>query len=174
MVEKKWRTLSGVEVNLRQTIEQEMQDYPDIKGVIVATDSQQIGKETEYVTVVTVHRPSKGGRVFYCRERVPRIRDLHQRLWKEAWMSTELAMELTTAPDIGGVNIKVIEIHIDANIDKKFKSSKYVEELVGLVVGQGFSAIVKPDAWAASHAADHVVKHKNQRGISKKARRRAA
>jgi len=38
-----------------------------------------------------------------------------------------------------------------------------VEELVGLVVGQGFNAVVKPEAWAASHAADHAVKHKDER-----------
>jgi predicted RNase H-related nuclease YkuK (DUF458 family) len=29
---------------------------------------------------------------------------------------------------------------------------------VGLVVGQGFKALIKPESWAASHAADHVVR----------------
>jgi predicted RNase H-related nuclease YkuK (DUF458 family) len=38
------------------------------------------------------------------------------------------------------------------------KSSAYVQELVGLVVGQGFKALIKPQSWAASHAADHVVR----------------
>jgi hypothetical protein len=37
-------------------------------------------------------------------------------------------------------------------------SSKYVQELVGLVVGQGFAVRIKPDAWCAAHAADHVVR----------------
>jgi Ribonuclease H-like len=40
----------------------------------------------------------------------------------------------------------------------KHKSSAYVQELVGLVVGQGFKALIKPEAWAATHAADHVVR----------------
>jgi hypothetical protein len=38
------------------------------------------------------------------------------------------------------------------------KSSAYVQELEGLVVGQGFKALIKPESWAASHAADHVVR----------------
>jgi predicted RNase H-related nuclease YkuK (DUF458 family) len=42
----------------------------------------------------------------------------------------------------------------------RFKSSAYVQELVGLVVGQGFKALIKPESWAASHAADHVVRAK--------------
>jgi predicted RNase H-related nuclease YkuK (DUF458 family) len=138
-----------------------MSAFPDAE-LHIGCDSQQVEKLTEYVTVVVIHRLGKGGRVFYSREKVPRIRELRERLWKEVWRSTELAMELTSTPDIGDVEpIAVCAIHIDANVDPKHKSSKYVEELVGLVMGQGFHAMVKPEAWAASHAADHVVKHKN-------------
>lgn len=163
MIEKKWKTLAGVEIDLRSAIEAEMRAYPDVE-VTVASDSQQRGQSTEYVTVVTLIRPGKGGRVLFNRELIPRVRELRERLWKETWRSTELAMELTSTPDIGErVTIDINAIHIDANIDPKHKSSKYVEELVGLVVGQGFKAVVKPESWAASHAADHAVKHKNER-----------
>jgi predicted RNase H-related nuclease YkuK (DUF458 family) len=51
-----------------------------------------------------------------------------------------------------------LAVHIDANPVLKHKSSAYVQELVGLVVGQGFKALIKPHSWAASHAADHVVR----------------
>ncbi len=169
MLEKKWKTLNGEPVDLKKSIEAEL--VAAIEGghvlpeVHIGSDSQQFGKDTEYVTVVVVYNPGKGGRVFFCRERVPRIKELRERLWKEVWRSTELAMELTTTPDIGKneVEIDIQAIHIDANIDPKHKSSKYVEELVGSVMGQGFNAIVKPEAWAASHAADHAVKHKDER-----------
>lgn len=164
MIEKKWRTLHGQTVDLRSELEREIDVYPDAE-VHLGSDSQQVGQSTEYVTVCVVHRPSKGGRVFFCRERVPRIRDLRERLWNEVWRSTELAMELTTQPDIvncrASQSIVVAAVHIDANVDPQHKSSRHVEELVGLVMGQGFRAIVKPEAWAASHAADHAVKHKN-------------
>ena len=162
MIEKRWRTLGGGdEVDLRSAIESELRDFPDAE-VTVASDSQQRGQWTEYVTVVTLIRPGKGGRVIFNRERVPRTVELRERLWKETWRSTELAMELTSSPDVGrwGQRIDVAAVHIDANVDPKHRSSKYVEELVGLVVGQGFRAVVKPEAWAASHAADHVVKGK--------------
>ncbi len=163
MIEKKWKTLAGEEVDLRSTIEACLREYPDAE-VTIASDSQQRGQHTEYVTVVTLIRPGKGGRVLFNRELISRVRELRERLWKETWRSTELAMELTETPDIGDrMQIDVQAIHIDANVDPKHKSSKYVEELVGLVVGQGFKAVVKPEAWAASHAADHAVKHKNER-----------
>lgn len=164
MIEKRWRTLGGEEVDLRLAIEAELRDFPDAE-VTVASDSQQRGQWTEYVTVVTLIRPGKGGRVIFNREKTPRTQELRERLWKETWRSTELAMELTSSPDVGqwGQRIDVAAVHIDANVDPKHKSSRYVEELVGLVVGQGFRAVVKPDSWAASHAADHAVKHKDER-----------
>lgn len=165
MLEKRWRTLAGADVILRDAIELELRSCSDAE-VHIGSDSQQSGKRTEYVTVCVVHRPTKGGRVFFCRENVPRIRELRERLWNEAWRSTELAMELTRTSDIvsqgEGQSISVAAIHIDANLDPKHKSSKHVEELVGLVMGQGFRAVVKPEAWAASHAADHAVKGRNE------------
>lgn len=164
MIEKNWKTLSGQKIDLRSVIESELRDYPDAE-VHIGSDSQQVKRHTEYVTVVVIHRPAKGGRVFFCREQIPRVRELRERLWKEVWRSTELAMELTSTPDIGehAVPIHVTAVHIDANVDPKHKSSKYVEELVGLAMGQGFNAIAKPEAWAASHAADHAVKGKHER-----------
>jgi len=182
MIEKKWKTLSGLDINLKDTIEAELSialEAGTPAELHIGSDSQQAGKDTEYVTVVVIHREGKGGRVFFCREKVPRIKDLRERLWREVWRSTELAMELTATPDIGynRHEIVIAAVHIDANLDKKHKSSKYVEELTGLVMGQGFKAMVKPAAWAASHAADHAVKHKNERKrphADNKGRRRAA
>lgn len=51
-----------------------------------------------------------------------------------------------------------LTVHIDANPVVKHKSSAYVQELVGLVMAQGFKALIKPDSWAATHAADHIVR----------------
>lgn len=167
MIEKKWRALSGAVIDLRSTIESELRVSAEegiSAEVTIATDSQQRGKHTEYVTVVTVIRPGKGGRVFFTRELIPRVKTLRERLWNEAWRSSELAMELTATPDIGErMEIPIHAVHIDANVDPKHKSSEYVQELVGLVAGMGFNAVVKPESWAASHAADHVVKHKEER-----------
>ncbi len=169
MIEKRWKTLSGEDVKLREAVIDEITACRAaglVHELHVGSDSQQAGKNTEYVTVVVITRKGKGGRVFFSRERVPRIRALRERLYHEVWRSTELAMELTSTPDIGvadEVSVDDITIHVDANIDPKYKSSEYVQELAGLCVGMGFNQVLlKPNSWAASHAADHVVKNKNE------------
>ena len=48
----------------------------------------------------------------------------------------------------------VIEIHLDINSNLRYRSSQYKNELIGLVSSQGFQCLIKPDAWAASGAAD--------------------
>lgn len=124
----------------------------DGQVVHIGTDSLQTGRYTQFVTVVAVLTPGKGGRVAYSREVVPRIKSLRDRLLKEVWRSVELGMKL--APVVPGE----MTVHVDANPSERYMSSKYVQELVGLVVGQGFAVRIKPDSWAASHAADHVVR----------------
>lgn len=165
MLERKWKTMLGDEVpDMRAQLEELMLEGG--KDVHVGTDSQQNGLHTDYVTVIVVLTPSKGGRAFYTKQRVTRIRELRERLTKEAWMSTELAMELSGTSDIGdGRSImhsdrmpNGLSVHLDLNPDARHRSSQYVQELVGLVVGQGFRCLLKPDSWAASHAADHAVR----------------
>jgi uncharacterized protein len=125
--------------------------------VHVGTDSLQAGRFTQFVTVVVVLTPGKGGRAAYSREVVPRIKSLRERLLKEVWRSVTLGLEFTDI--VPGE----LSIHIDANPVVAHKSSAYVQELVGLVVGQGFKAVIKPESWAASHAADHVVRTQGKR-----------
>lgn len=164
MLEKKWKTLDGLPVDIVSALADELSTRVDCE-LHVGTDSQQMGTKTEFVTVAVVVRPRKGARVFYYREKVPRIKSLRERLTREAWLSMELAMELTSTPDIGKpmVEMEQLTIHIDANPDPRFKSSAYVQELAGMCVGQGFNVLLKPHAWAAMHAADHAVKHKTDK-----------
>lgn len=146
----KWKTLKEERV---EDIAAWVKDATrDGQHLHIGTDSLQTGRYTQFVTVVVILTPSKGGRVAYCREVVPRIESLRQRLLAEVYKSTEVAMELTET-----VNGE-LTVHVDANPEEKHMSSKYVQELAGLVVGQGFKVLIKPESWAASHAADHVVR----------------
>jgi uncharacterized protein len=145
-----WKTLNEVKV---PDILQFVQDASrDGQAVHIGTDSLQSGRFTQFVTVVVILTPRKGGRVAYRREIVPRITSLRERLLKEVWRSVDLGLQFS--PIVKGD----LAVHIDANPVVAHKSSQYVQELVGLVVGQGFKALIKPDSWAASHAADHVVR----------------
>lgn len=163
----KWKTLTGDKIeNIVEWVKQETKSGQIIH---IGTDSLQTGRWTQFVTVVVILNPPKGGRVAYLRSAVPRITSLRERLNKEVWESIHLAMQLPESPEL--------TVHIDANPNEKFMSSKYLQELVGLVVGQGFKALWKPDSWAATHAADHIVRignvsHGKERLAAKAPRRR--
>ncbi len=145
-----WKTLNEVKI---PDILQFVSDVTnDGQAVHVGTDSLQTGRLTQFVTVVVILTPRKGGRVAYRKETVPRITSLRERLLKEVWKSVDLGLHFS--PIVKGD----LTVHIDANPVVAHKSSAYVQELVGLVVGQGFKALIKPESWAASHAADHVVR----------------
>jgi len=159
-----WSTISGVDV---PSIEQYVAEAAKGGRVVhIGTDSLQCGKETQFVTVVAVLTPHSGGRAAYSRVIVPRMTSLRERLLKEVWYSVELGLQLSKFVD------GELTVHVDANPKERYMSSKYVQELVGLVLGQGFKVLIKPDSWAATHAADHIVRTLNTRAAI--ARERAA
>lgn len=155
MLEKTWKTIDGTVVpDLLAKIKEVMAE-PD-REIHVGSDSQQAGRFTEYVTVIVLLQKGKGGRAFYIREKVSRVKSLRERLMREVWMSVNVGLELNAhMPETVGLTV-----HVDANPNLKFRSSDHVKELTAMVVSQGFKTLLKPDSWAASHLADHVVKHK--------------
>ena len=147
---EKWKTLSGKPIP--DVVEYVKENAKDGQIVHIGTDSLGVGKYTQFVTVVAILTPMKGGTVAYTREMVPRITSLREKLLKEVWKSVDLGIRLH--PYIPGD----LTVHIDANPVIVHRSSKYVQELTALVVSQGFKAQLKPDAWAASHCADHLTR----------------
>lgn len=154
MLSRQWKTVDGVKVEDAASVIEAA--CGGVRKIYVGTDSQQDGLKTQFVTVVVIHDEGKGGRAFYTKDTVPRIKSLRERLLKEVWMSVQLAMEIS--PFIKETS--ELEVHVDVNTNTRFKSSAYVKEVTSLVVSQGFNAKLKPDAWAAMHVADHVVKTK--------------
>lgn len=120
----------------------------------IGTDSQNYSKKRccVFTSVLVAHTKSRnGGSAIIHKDVVPFMDSLRQRLLMEAMRSLEVAWWLSTKipkEDIVGVAL-------DVNANLKFKSGKYKEELVGLVVAQGFNALIKPYAWAASCVADN-------------------
>lgn len=156
-MEKTWKTLSGSEVT--DYIEQVKKYISEgATEIHVGTDSQQYSDVTEFATVIALINPGHGGRVLWTKYKQKRIHSLRERLLKEVLMSVEHAIE---------VNMHISEdvklsVHVDVNPNVEFKSSKYIQEMVGMVVGQGLTVLTKPYGWAAAHVADHIVKHKNE------------
>jgi len=152
MIELRWKTIDGRPIDLRKEFMEAVKEGD--REVHIGTDSQQKTGVTSFVTVLVVLQPGKGGRAFCVKDKSPRIRSLRERLLKEVWLSVSLGMELERLMPVKSP----LTIHIDANPDVKFRSSDHVKELVGMVVGQGFRSLVKPDSWCATNCADRIVK----------------
>lgn len=109
-----------------------------------------------YTTVVVVHKDGRHGcRVFgdICSEK-----DYDQkksrpamRLMNEVYKTVALFEQLL--PVLGD---RPVELHLDINPNKLHGSSCVIDQAIGYVKGvAGLSPKVKPDGWAATHAADH-------------------
>ena len=151
-----WKSLSGRRIQdivdaVRRLVGEEE------RMIHVGTDAKNRGFHTDFVTVVAVLDPGRGGRVFYRRVRHPRMKSLAQRLFREAELSLETALQIH--PEV----VQDITVHVDANEDQRHRSSKYVQALSGMVLGHGFQVMVKPNAWCATHVADYVVKDKHRK-----------
>lgn len=145
-----WRTLTGSRVG--DVVEFVREHARSGQVVHLGTDSLQRARQTRFVTVVAILTPGRGGRAIWAQATSPRIASLRERLLREVWLSVELGLRLD--PVVPGP----LHVHIDANPVERHKSSAYVQELVGLVVSQGFRAVIKPESWAASRAADRLVR----------------
>ncbi|ACX53187.1 protein of unknown function DUF458 [Ammonifex degensii KC4] len=124
--------------------------------VIIGSDSQVFQGETHFITAVIVHRLGKGARYFYQRRTNRRIRSLRQRIFYETSLSLEVGSMVSKALAAAGLENLKVEIHIDVGTHGETKD--LIREVVGMVVGSGFQAKIKPEAFGASTVADKHTK----------------
>lgn len=137
-----------------------------ILKVSVGTDSQKAGKFTyKFATVILITTTEdlgggvvvgRGGMViastYYHDFKQANSKELvNERMVFEVGKSVEVAYEI--APLLDLYDIKM-EIHADINPDPKHDSNKALQQAVGYILGMGYDFKIKPDAWAASTAAD--------------------
>lgn len=128
-------------------------------SVYLGSDSERFRKDgvwwARYMTVVVVHIDSRHGcRVF---GKVEEERDYdakknrpRTRLLNEAIKVTTLFQELEDV-----LIDRHVEVHIDINGKKEHGSNIVMQEAIGYVLGNtGIRPKIKPQAWAASYAAD--------------------
>lgn len=130
-------------------------------SVYIGCDSIRFKKngkwKARYSTVVILHMDSKHGcQLFHIEEVMDDYGNLKQRLLNEVSFAISVASELMDV-----IGNRHVEIHLDINPNPKHKSSVAVKEALGYVRGTfGFDAKIKPEAFAATHAADHAVRNK--------------
>ncbi|HET7560597.1 MAG TPA: ribonuclease H-like YkuK family protein [Limnochordia bacterium] len=123
--------------------------------LIIGTDSQ-FAEETCFVTAIVVHRRGKGGRYYYARDRERVSSSLRQRIFYETSRSLSVAGRLVEKLNEFGVRNLNVEIHLD--VGESGRTKDLIREVVGMVVGSGFDARIKPDSYGASKVADKYTK----------------
>ncbi len=119
--------------------------------LIVGSDSQS-KEQVCFVTAVVVHRLGKGGRYFYAKKNVNKMPSLRQRIFYEAHLSLDVASKIAAKISENGFSDLNVEIHLD--VGRNGQTRFLIKELVQQIVGSGFEAKIKPDAFGASQVAD--------------------
>ena len=134
-----------------------VQEYPDAEyKVIIGTDSQYSQDNTCFVTAIIVHRIGKGARYYYTREWEFMGKSLRQRIFYETSRSLALASWVAERLAENGHADLNVEIHLDVGVNGRTK--ELIREVIGMVIGSGFDARIKPDSFGASKVADKFTK----------------
>lgn len=132
-------------------------------SIYVGCDSKRFKKKdgrwfARYVTVIILHKDSSKGCVMFhetnnLEEYEGAGKNPKRRLLNEVMFAVNAAYEIM--PVIGD---RHWELHVDINPNPRYKSNAAVKEALGYVRGNlGIDAKIKPEAWAASTTADHMV-----------------
>jgi hypothetical protein len=116
--------------------------------------------QARYATVVIVHHSTRhGASIYHHVETLPDYsRSIKQRMMQEVYFATAAALEI-----VDWLEGRSMEIHLDINPNPKHKSNVAMREAIGYVLGNtGLQPMLKPDAWAASHASDHCARQKDR------------
>jgi Uncharacterized protein conserved in bacteria len=154
-----WRRLNGQRIEkplltaVEETIRRESAEGHKLK-VCIGTDSQVIGEEVHFATVIVFVREKRGGFMFISNEKTARKMTLRERMILEVGRSVEVAYALCELLDRFDV---ALEVHADINTDPSFESNAALKEAMGYILSMGFVFKAKPDAFASSSCADKVI-----------------
>lgn len=112
--------------------------------VFIGCDSSVKKGEATYIVALILYRKDFC-RVYKTMHKLPDYGNIKARMLQEAAFAIQTALELNVPA----------EIHLDINPNPKFKSNAALKEALAYVKGMGLQAKVKPEAFAASCAADY-------------------
>lgn len=129
-----------------------MSDDPESEYKLIVGSDSQVRDQVCFVTAIVIHRLGKGGRYFFTRDYVSKMPSLKQRIFYEAHLSLDVASKIAAEISKNGFSDLNVEIHLD--VGKRGKTRALIRDLVLEIVGNGFAAKIKPDAFGASQVAD--------------------
>ena len=128
----------------------------ELYKLIIGTDSQPHSQNVCFVTAIIIHRVGKGARYFFRRQYQRYMDNLRQRIYYETYLSLEIAT-MVTAKLAEDKNERLnVEIHLD--VGEVGETKELIREVVGMVIGSGFQAFIKPDSYGATKVADKYTK----------------
>ncbi len=154
-----WRKLNGQRIEqplltaVEETIKREIAEGYRLK-VCIGTDSQVIGNEVHFASVIVFLREKRGGFMFISNDKNARKMSIRERMILEVGRSVEVAYSLCELLDKYDV---ALEVHADINTDPAFESNTALKEAMGYILSMGFVFKAKPDAFASSCCADKVI-----------------
>lgn len=139
---------------LEKLFEEEMAKGHTIR-VAVGTDSQKRENGFKFATAIVIIVEGNGAMIVYktAFEKGLTEREINKRMLMEVSKSIEVGYEIWPLLDLYDIKL---EIHADINQDPRWGSNTALNEAVGYVKGMGWTCKVKPDAMAASTAADNL------------------
>lgn len=121
--------------------------------VIIGTDSQKIKNDRyDFINVLIIYKLGKGGIYFWKREIKNKKISFKERIYEEAIMSLQTAEEFVSFFKDNGISKYDIQIHVDIGL--KGKTKELVNEVVGMIRGNGYQVKIKPESYGASKVAD--------------------
>ena len=181
---KNFKQFGGTKIeDINSYILNYIKNNPEV-SIVVGTDSNNFRTVTIFGTVICFIHPGKGVHVIYKRDNYAKIPDLFLRMWTESTISKDIADKIEIVlleykhsfakemphnipsafkylTDNNIVlykddNRKICEIHCDINPNKNFKSNIAYQAVNGWLSSSGFVTKMKPNAYAASCAADLI------------------
>ena len=120
---------------------------------IIGTDSLGNGDKTaEFVSAIVVHRKNRGGIYFWSKRHEVDIHTLRQRIFQEALYSLKLAEQVIE--ELKNRNILDFRLTIHVDVGPNGETKQMLQEIVGMIKGNGFDVKTKPDSYGASSVAD--------------------
>ena len=145
-------TLDGVIKEIFKYIAGDKEKFYDI---VVGCDSSS-EEEPTFPLAIVVLRKGEGGRFFLKRIKYPKSRKFYtwkQRILNEVLLSCELALSLKDKlvnPALPNFQFR----YIHADVGENGATRDMIKEVIGLIRGNGFEPMIKPESFAASVVAD--------------------
>jgi len=121
--------------------------------IVIGSDSQNYNHHgVDFVSALVIHRIGRGGIYFWQKRVESRVFSLAERIYQEALDSLLLAQALLEELKNRNVLHYSFEIHVD--VGQVGETRELIDEVVGMIRGNGFAVKTKPDSYAASKVAD--------------------